>query len=210
MRVCSSVLFSETILQFETNIMKSDLSYMGNYKQINRKTIYYSHRQRIIKRNFLLHSTITDLKKHEKEVHLKAAVKNFKCTKCTKTFLNQPKLFRHFNGVHENIRNHKCNQCEKAFHEVSDLKSHIMVVHQLIKNHKCGFCKKLFGLSGNLRRHIKTVHTVNSYKLGKYPCHICDMISDTKRNLNFHVTTMHVKKSQNTNQTDHLEKAKIK
>ena len=76
-----------------------------------------------------------DLNTHIKNVHRRLKTKDYKCTKCEKSFSNGGNLLTHIRAVHLDIRPYKCDVCIKAFARKNDLKMHIKSLHSDIKDH---------------------------------------------------------------------------
>jgi len=93
--------------------------------------------------------------------HLKVhdAVRNVKCSKCDRVFLDQAHLKLHYLRIHAEPRERQfiCIFCAKTLTTKADLEFHLRG-HIGERPHFCTRCPTSWPSVGNLNRHIKSVH----------------------------------------------------
>ena len=96
--------------------------------------------------------------------------KQYKCSKCSGSFLTQYNLNRHIASDHEGIK--------KLIDSVYEVKKKLYntSVHESKKPLKCGICDNLFSKKGDLKKHIESEHT----KKVSFKCDICYYRSSRK------------------------------
>lgn len=90
------------------------------------------------------------LKQHLKVYHLQEK-KQFKCTKCGKSFATLEELNVH-SAKHSAVKQFKCDECSKSFVHKQDLKRH-RYNHTNQKPFSCQFCHKGFARRDALAQH---------------------------------------------------------
>ncbi len=105
--------------------------------------------------------------RHEKSVH-GSQEKKFKCTQCSRAYLNEANLKRHFK-THTGIKEFVCLECNDAFFTKCELKRHNLK-HSRIKDHKCHICNAAYGARGALKQHLANKHNIEKII---YSCNRC-------------------------------------
>ncbi len=93
--------------------------------------------------------------------------RQFKCTKCPRSFNWKSNLIRHLSD-HENNRYFPCENCDKSFSDPSNLQRHIRTQHVGARSHACPECGKTFATSSGLKQHT---HIHSSIK--PFTCEVC-------------------------------------
>lgn len=115
--------------------------------------------------------------------------KQFKCTKCDKTFRKSNALKRHFMSIHSEIKPYSCHICAKKFTRKDHMNRHIIVQHDNPPAHKCSECEQTFPRIDTLNRHKYEYHGIGN-KPGvpekKFPCEICKKLFTTPKYKDLH------------------------
>ncbi|XP_022325323.2 uncharacterized protein LOC111125623 isoform X2 [Crassostrea virginica] len=113
-----------------------------------------------IPRNY--HCTICGLS-YINEIGLKSHVevvhngKRLKCQECNKEFCRKPALKRHQLSKHMNMLNHTCMYCGKKFVSNNCMQKH-MRVHTGEKPYECEYCGEKFNHNVSRKNHIRKAH----------------------------------------------------
>ena len=96
----------------------------------------------------------------DRKIHMRihANEKIYKCTICTKGFVQKSNLNTHITMTHTDDRRHECGICQKRFFRNSDLKLHKQT-HVQQRLFKCTKCNKKFKTGSTLQGHLK-LHTM--------------------------------------------------
>ena len=104
---------------------------------------------------------------------------------------------QHFNGFDfKSVKEFKCSKCDKSFDLKGTLNSHLMKVHTE-KTQKCDLCDKSFSIQKSLRIHQNlshfNEHMKNLHYETEYKCKICndDQSFKFKWDLIAHYDTIH-------------------
>jgi very-short-patch-repair endonuclease len=108
------------------------------------------------------------------------------CKICSKVFVSQSKLKRHFESVHKKIT-YKCEKCNKNLSSKESLKTHIENVHDKKRLINCELCNNQFSNNTSLQLHIKAVHK----KSLEEKCEICNKTFSTHKSLSLHIKKVH-------------------
>lgn len=116
----------------------------------------FKKHKRQIHNMILCHICGKNIPSHKIKPHLDSHsnAKNFKCTKCIKSFAMKQKLIRH-SLVHSDEAKWKCPSCGKRFKIKYNLKVH-MRIHTKIKPFECIICKKTFITKQGRDNHLRT------------------------------------------------------
>ncbi|XP_052763733.1 uncharacterized protein LOC128205811 [Mya arenaria] len=82
----------------------------------------------------------------------KKLVKSVICDVCGLSFDGTFKLKRHM-SIHTGIKQHKCEKCGKQYLDLASLKNHIMQIHDNIRPYVCEICAMEFTVKSNMLRH---------------------------------------------------------
>ena len=116
--------------------------------------------------------------------------KEYKCSICMKSFMENFKLQNHMKETHDSIEKCiVCSLCGKGFPSKLVTKNHEKT-HLNERNQKCHLCDKRFLTKGHLINHFNHLHstTANNFK-----CEFCDMTSRSQRTLTNHIEEVHHK-----------------
>merc|ERR1719219_1710881 len=118
-----------------------------------------------------------NLKTHINRVHLK--VKQFKCTRCDKSFATNSDLKQHL-GTHGEGKMFKCEHCDRTFSNRDSIILH-KKQHNQEKTHFCSICLKGFYKASCLSRHMRS-HTGER----PYQCDFCNKAFSQSTTLKVH------------------------
>ena len=120
-----------------------------------------------------------DLNKHIKENHTKF---RYKCTYCTRRFLNYASRYKHERK--HGTPSHICGQCQKGFFFKKDLTAHYRI-HSGKGLFRCTNCTNTYTTRAAMDTH-RLVHQQQ-----KYLCDKCNFTMDTTANLRQHERGRH-------------------
>ncbi len=145
-----------------------------------------------------------NLVRHCRSAHEVAAVNEYKCGECGKSFVDSTRLKQH-KWIHAGYRPYECRICGKAFRHLSHLRGHGARAHGEEKSFKCQRCEKTFLYAYQLRRHVSSAHGdsgVNDKDGGRveddqfvhtlYQCAVCQAVFQDYEALHVHCTERHV------------------
>lgn len=85
--------------------------------------------------------------------------REFRCTKCTKSYSQMGRHLNHNKKDHEHEKKqYKCAFCEKTFNVKSNTKRHERAVHMQIKSFQCETCLCTFATKVSLGGHQRSKH----------------------------------------------------
>ena len=124
--------------------------------------------------------TMTNLKRHIKEIHkgLKAT-----CNICNKK-ISSSALQQHIMAIHNGLRLN-CDECEKTVSDKRNLNRHVREIHG-VKSFECKECAEFFSSKRNLERHENRNHDKHKTK-----CDHCDKSYRGTKNLKIHIKRSH-------------------
>ena len=95
--------------------------------------------------------TISDAKRHAKEVH---GTQKFKCPSCDVTFTRRDNLTRHVATVHDKSARQLCTLCDVEFANTDSFVRHVHNVHEEEKKYECPDCPLNFARKDTLDKHL--------------------------------------------------------
>ena len=128
---------------------------------------------------------------------------DFKCDKCSASFVNNRNLTRHVAESHSE-ESFQCKTCLKTFKSRRVRDEHASMVHSE-KQYECETCGKKFNKRSNIIRH-QLIHT----RKQKYNCAVCKLEFETPHELKTHHTAEHSRKRKTPEETQIAEKRKKK
>lgn len=98
------------------------------------------------------------LQMHIKRVHSDRSDYQYKCTICSKAYLQEWELTLH-HKTHTNERNYKCDLCGDAFYTLSRMRYH-RATHKTTRDSECPICAQSFRRDVDTKNHLRRVHKV--------------------------------------------------
>ena len=133
--------------------------------------------------------------KDPKCLELNKVMKQHKCEKCGKSFVQLCQFQMHME-VHKRQKEFRCEieNCKKRFGKLENLNNHIKIIHAGPKEYKCQKCEKAFALESGLEKHTIKIHE------GQYDgkCETCGEVFGNIKNLKKHVKKTHMATSKGT------------
>ncbi|CAK7566450.1 MAG: hypothetical protein SEPTF4163_004396 [Sporothrix epigloea] len=125
----------------------------------------------------------------------------FKCSDCSKTYLEEKHLRQHIKGSHSQERQYVCTECSKAFLTATRLRRHA-AVHEGEDRFRCrGYddtCTRTFRKHQTLQRHIRIDHLdqpafacSHEVTVGSASSKMCDAVFDSQGALRRHIERDH-------------------
>ncbi|KAL1374853.1 hypothetical protein pipiens_017853 [Culex pipiens pipiens] len=147
-------------------------------------------------------SEVKTSKKKKKANPKKRGRTDFRCSVCSKQFLQKSALEEH-EARHSGVRNHECTQCDCKFFGVAGLRRHTALRHSTNLpfpcdkcDRICELCPKAFKTQPQLKAHMRYVHQpqeVKDVQKKAYQkicvCSYCGKISKTLTNHTIHLRT---------------------
>ncbi len=146
---------------------------------------------------------------NEEAVRYARSRKRHQCDDCSKSFVYNRDLKRHWRKEHRKDENgespvasHKCDDCSKPFIQKAALNRHWREVHRKDENgerlasHKCVVCSKHFSQKSSLNRHWREAHRKdeNGERIASHKCVVCSKHFMQKSSLIRHWREVHHKK----------------
>ena len=125
------------------------------------------------------------LKAHFYRTHFERQM-NYKCSECSKVFINVSDLAKH-SQVHQESPLFKCIKCDKEFKYKRGLQDHLKK-HENSSPLLCTICGKAFSKQSVLDEHTTRAHGENNIS---YNCSICFKSYNVKSNLTRHTKKVH-------------------